>query len=283
MISRRKFVKGTTAGILLSMALPEDLLASLPPKRNIGIQLYTLRDQIKDDFVGTLTQISKIGFDAVEAAGYSDRKFYGYSPAEYKMIVEDLGLAPLSSHSMVNISSINEIIDDTLEAGMKYLVVPSLAKSRRDTLDGYKIATEEFNFIGERCKEAGLKFAYHNHDFEFKELDGVIPYDILLRETESDFMTMQLDIYWIKYGGADPLEYFKKYPKRFKLWHVKDMDDTEQQESIELGDGIINYQDIFRKKAEAGMKYYFLEQEKFKIPPYESIDKSFKYLSKLKY
>lgn len=281
MISRRNFVKGTTAGLLLSLALPENLLASLPPGKNIGIQLYSLRDLIKEDFIGTLTQVAKIGFGSVEAAGYSDGKFYGYSPAEYKRVVEDLGLNPLSSHARVTVNNVNQLIDDTLEAGMKYLVLPSIENSRRDTLDGYKISTEEFNFFGDRCKEAGLKFAYHNHDFEFKELDGVIPYDILLKETDSKLVTMQMDIYWIKYAGVDPLEYFQRFPKRFKLWHVKDMDDTEQRESTEVGDGIIDYKAIFNRRAEAGMKCFFLEQEAFKIPPFESIEKSYNNLTRL--
>lgn len=281
MISRRKFVKGTTAGLLLSLALPEDLLAHQPPGRNIGIQLYSIRDLVKEDFIGTLTQVAKIGFGSVEAAGYSEGKFYGYSPAEYKRIIEDLGMKPISSHSNVEVTNVNQLIDDTLEAGMKYLVIPSIRESRRNTMDGYKISAEEFNYIGSRCKNAGLKFAYHNHDFEFKEINGEVPYDLLLRETDSNLVTMQLDIYWIKYGGKDPLEYFQRFPKRFKLWHVKDMDDTVQRESIEVGDGIIDYKAIFKRKAEAGMKCFFLEQEAFKIPPMESIEKSYKYLSRV--
>jgi len=280
MMDRRTFVKNTSAAIAASLILPANIMA-MPRKKVIGIQLYTMRDQINEDFLGTLDKISNIGFNAVEAAGYSDGKFYSYTPMEYKKIIEDRGMIPQSSHSNVTLDNADKLIEDTKEAGMSYLVVPYLAKERRETLDDYKRVAEEFNKIGEKCNNAGLKFGYHNHAFEFEKINGEIPYDILLEETESDLVTMQLDTYWMLYGGYNPVDYFNKYPGRFGLWHIKDMTAGDEKKSTEIGNGIIDFNEIFSYKKKAGMEYFYLEQEEFIIPPFESIEISYKYLSNM--
>ena len=228
-----------------------------------------------------MQKIADIGYNAIEAAGYANGKFYGYPPKEYKKITEDIGLIPQSSHTMVNIENIDKVIEDTLEAGMSYIVLPYLSEDKRRTLDEYKMTAEEFNKIGERCKSSGLQFAYHNHAFEFDKMDGIIPYDILLEQTDPEFVTMQLDLYWMVFGGYEPIDYFGKYPDRFVLWHVKDMDNTEKRESTEIGKGIIDFKKIFADKERAGMKYFYVEQESFKIPPFESIAISYNYLNNL--
>ncbi len=280
MITRRTFVKSISATLVASMVFPL-LLTAIPTGKIIGIQLYTLRDQVKENFKGTLQKIADIGYNAVEAAGYADRKFYGYAPKEYKKIAEEKGLIPQSSHSGISLDNVDQVIDDTLEAGMSYIVLPYLAQDKRKTIDDYKKLAEEFNRIGERCKMSGLRFGYHNHAFEFEKMDGIIPYDIMLEQTEPEFVTMQLDLYWMVYGGYDPLDYFEKYPGRFELWHVKDMDHTEKRECTEIGQGIIDFKNIFAAKDKAGMKYYYVEQEAFKIPPFESIRISFNYLDNM--
>ncbi|MBE9492172.1 MAG: sugar phosphate isomerase/epimerase [Bacteroidetes bacterium] len=280
MITRRTFVKSISATLVASLVFPFRLTA-IPTGKIIGIQLYTLRDQVKENFKGTLQKIADIGYNAVEAAGYADRKFYGYAPKEYKKIVEEKGLIPQSSHSGISLDNVDQVIDDTLEAGMSYIVLPYLAQDKRKTIDDYKKLAEEFNRIGERCKMSGLRFGYHNHAFEFEKMDGIIPYDIMLEQTEPEFVTMQLDLYWMVYGGYDPLDYFEKYPGRFELWHVKDMDHTEKRECTEIGQGIIDFKKIFAAKDKAGMKYYYVEQEAFKIPPFESIRISFNYLDNM--
>ncbi|MCD4746966.1 MAG: sugar phosphate isomerase/epimerase [Bacteroidales bacterium] len=280
MITRRTFVKGISATVAASMVLPLKLSA-FTPKKIIGIQLYTLRNQVKDDFTGTLQKIAAIGYNAIEAAGYANGKFYGYPPKEYKKFIEDIGLIPQSSHTAVSIENIDKVIEDTLEAGMSYLVLPYLSEDKRRTIGEYKKTAEEFNKIGERCKNSGLQFAYHNHAFEFEKMDGIIPYDILLEQTDQEFVTMQLDLYWMVFGGYEPIDYFGKYPGRFGLWHVKDMDNTEERESTEIGKGVIDFKKIFAAKKKAGMKYFYLEQESFKIPPFESIAISYNYLNNL--
>lgn len=280
MINRRTFVKTLSAGVAASLVLPSKLMA-FPTMKVIGIQLYTLHDQMKGDAIGTMEQVAKIGYNAIETAGYGERKFYGYAPEEFKSIALDLGLTPQSSHAGVNLENIDKMVEDTVNAGMSYLVLPSLPKDRREGLDGYKKAADEFNQMGEKCKEAGLKFAYHNHAFEFEMLDDQIPYNMLLENTNPELVAMQLDLYWMVYGGYDPVEYFNKYPNRFELFHVKDMSRAASMESTEIGEGTIDFKTIFAEKAKAGMKYFYLEQEAFQMDPFESIAISYEYLKNL--
>jgi len=140
---------------------------------------------------------------------------------------------------------------------------------------------DEFNKIGELCKASGLTFGYHNHAFEFEVVNGRKPYDILLNYTEAELVTMELDTYWMVYGKNDPIEYFNNYPGRFKLWHVKDMDETSKRESTEIGSGIIDFEKLFQAKETAGLEYYFVEQEEFKMDIVDSITQSFNYLNSL--
>jgi len=281
-MNRRTFVKGISATVAATIVLPSDLLA-LPKKKIIGIQLYTLRDLIAADFMGTLKKIRKAGYNSVEAAGYGDRKFYGYSPKEYKEIVTDLGLQPTSSHSSVNPENISSAIEDHLSAGMDYIVVPWIPKEKYNTPDAYKKLADDFNIIGKACKEAGLGFGYHNHAFEFEKMGDQIPYNILIENTDPKYVFMQVDLFWMVYGGHQPEEYFTKYPGRFELWHIKDMDNTPARESVEVGDGIINYAKVFKMKDLSGMKHFFVEQEAFKMDPIQSIRKSYKFLNSLTY
>jgi len=277
MINRRSFIKTTTAATALSMISPIEIFAK-PKKKFIGIQLYTIRKEIEKDFEGSMTILRNIGFNAVETAGYGDGKFYGYKPKEFKKLTKRMGLAAQSSHTNVNLKNVNQIIEDTLEAGMEYLVQPYLDKSLRKNIDDYKKVAEEFNKIGEKCNTSGLRFAYHNHAFEFEKMDGQIPYDILLKNTEADFLTMQLDTYWMVYGGYQPIDYFNKYPGRFELLHIKDMDNTEKRESTEIGKGIIDFKEIFAANKKSGMKYFYLEQESFNYPIFKSLAVGHEYL-----
>jgi sugar phosphate isomerase/epimerase len=280
MTNRRTFLKRVSAVSAAALLLPNEILA-FPGEKMIGIQLYTIRDLVNKDFTGTLKTLSEIGYNSLEAAGYADRKFYGYSPKEYEKICLDFGLRPLSSHSGVSLSNADQIIEDTKAAGMDYLVLPWIGEDRRKSADHYKALAEELNQIGEKCKVAGLKFGYHNHAFEFEKKDGQIPYDILLENTEPDLCFMQLDFYWMVYGGFEPLDYFEKYPGRFELWHIKDMAGNEARESTEIGNGIIDFKAIYKKRELAGMKYFFLEQEAFNMDPIESITISYQFLKTL--
>jgi len=280
-MKRRTFIVGMTAASTLSLVSPLKLFSSQKTKQLIGIQLYTIRDLVKQDFIGTLTKLSQIGYNSIEAAGYNDGKFYGYKPAEYKMVLADLGLMPISSHSGINPKNAKKIAEDTLNAGMSYVILPWISEDRRTSIDTYSRLADDMNLIGEQCNELGLRFGYHNHAFEFEEIDGQIPYDVLLNQTDTDKVCMQLDLYWMVYGGYNPLDYFSKYPGRFELWHVKDMANDEKRESTEIGKGIIDFPAIFKEKELSGMKYYFVEQEAFTMDPMESVEMSFNYLKNL--
>lgn len=281
MLKRRTFVKTISAGVAASLVMPAKLLALTPANKIIGIQLYTLHQQMKQDPLGTMKKVALTGYNAIETAGYADRKFYGFDPEEFKSIVEDMGMIAQSSHAGINMENIDETIEDTVNTGMSYLVMPSLDKSKRNTLDDYKIVADEFNQMGEKCKEAGLTFAYHNHAFEFEMLEEKIPYDILLENTDSELVKMELDLYWIVYGGKDPIEYFNRFPGRFELFHVKDMSRAASMESTEIGEGTIDFKTIFAEKVQAGMKYFYLEQESFEMDPFASIAISYDYLKNL--
>ncbi|MCK5839046.1 MAG: sugar phosphate isomerase/epimerase [Bacteroidales bacterium] len=252
-------------------------------KKIIGIQLYTLRDLVKEDFEGTLKSIAQIGYNSVEAAGYYNGKFYNHSPTAYKKIVAENGLISISTHTAIDPKNAQLVIDNSLSAGMAYIVLPSIGIELRTTLDDYKKLADKFNIIGELCKNSGIGFAYHNHAFEFEAMEGIIPYNILLERTEPELVSFQLDTYWMVYGGYDPVTYFKNYPGRFELWHIKDMDATSKRESTEVGKGTLDFKAIFASKEIAGMKYYFVEQESFNMPLLESVKISFDYLNNLNY
>lgn len=280
MINRRTFVKKIAATGVVCSLIPDMLLAG-NFKQEWGIQLYTIRDLISRDFKGTLKMIADIGYQSVEAAGYENGLFYGLKPKEYEKIVIGYGMKPLSSHSAVATDNAVQVIEDTLNAGMKYLVLPSLPGDRRKTIDDFKHAADDFNEIGEKCRDTGLTFGYHNHAFEFEMMDGEIPYDILIENTDPELVTMQVDLYWMIYGGQKPESYFRKFPGRFKLWHVKDMMDDPSKESTEVGSGIIDFPSLFGMADQAGLEAAFVEQETFKIDPVDSIGRSLQYLNTL--
>jgi sugar phosphate isomerase/epimerase len=291
MKSRRSFLKTTALAAAGSLIFPYDILAE--KKRTVGLQLYTLRNELEKDLNGTLKKISELGYNSLEAAGYNNRKFYGLKGKEFKTLVNSMGMILPSSHLVTEKTSpdakldimegLQASVDDAAELGVKYLVYAYLRPDERKNLDDYKRLAVQFNKAGELCKKAGIQFAYHNHDFEFIKFDGQMPYDLLLKETDPSLMKMELDLYWITKGGYDPLQYFKSHPGRFKLWHVKDMDNTSEKSFTEIGNGTINFQPIFNAAKESGMEYFFIEQDHCKGSPVESIKTSYNNLKKIKF
>ena len=214
------------------------------------------------DLMGTLTKIADTGYTWLEAASYEEGRFYGMAPEELKNIVENLGMNLISTHTGgLCDENIRKAADAAIRAGMKYLIMPSLPGTFRKSADGTKIATENFNRWGEICNSLDIKFGYHNHAFEFEPVESVIPYDYFLENTDPDLVTFQLDLYWIVKAELDPIDYFAKFPGRFELWHVKDMEDTEARSYTEVGNGMIDFKKIFQYKEKAGMKFFFVEQD----------------------
>jgi len=250
--------------------------------KKIYLQLYSVRDDINSDFKGTIQKVAEIGYTGIEAARYADGKFYGLEPKEFKKEIESVGMEVLSSHAgrplaenvaQTNWKEVWEWWDTAIAAhkaaGMKYLVVPSIPTPK--TLADLKSYCDYFNQIGEKCNAAGLRFGYHNHNFEFTEIEGQTMYDYLLTNTDPSKVFFQMDVYWTVRGGKSPVEYFKKYPGRFELLHIKDEKELGQS-------GMVGFDAIFNNIDKAGTKYIIVEVERYDYAPLESIKMSYDYL-----
>ncbi len=298
MNTRRDFLKTTTVLTAGSLIVPQfawtrgNQPTSSGPEKLIGLQLYTLREKIPEDLKGTLQKVADIGYKLLEGYGYGNRKILDENPNEFKKIVEDLGMTMPSMHVVTELST-DEIkqsimdqwkitVEDMALAGTGYIVYAVLREDERKNLDDYRKWAERFNQFGEISKEAGIQFAYHNHDFEFIDFDGEMGYNVLLNETDPELVKMEPDLYWMTKGKQDPVEYFEKYPGRFELWHLKDMEE-ETQAFAEVGYGIIDFERIFKVRKKAGLKMYFVEQDVCKRDPFESIKMSFDYLNEAEF
>jgi sugar phosphate isomerase/epimerase len=275
-MDRRTFLGTITAATLLSNRLGWTAAGERKLDK-IGVQLYSVRDEMKHDFEGTLAKVAEIGYREVEFAG-----FFDHAPQEVRAILDRHGLAAPSSHVDYKLLSIDW--PKTLEAahavGQAFIVCPWIDEQLRRQPDGWKQAAETFNRAGEASKKAGIQFAYHNHDFEFKAEEGKLPYDILLAETDPKLVKMEMDLFWITKGGQDPLAYFNRYPGRFPLVHVKDM--KKDGEMTEVGSGAIDFKRIFAQSDKAGIQHYFVEHDEPKSP-LDSIRISFEYLQRLRF
>jgi len=276
MTTRRNFIKSSA---IIAASLPligNKILASPLSSAGTGIALYTIRDAMGKDPAAALAEVAEMGFDWVEAADYNDGRFYKLKPKEFSKMVKRTGLDLISTHSGISPANEDVFIEDTAEAGFKYLILPSLPHEWNSNLDGYKKAADFFNRVGEKCRKSGLKFGFHNHQIEFAEISGKIPFDILLDETNPKYVIFEMDIAWITAADNDPLVYFRKHPGRFELWHLKDL--TPEKQDTTLGEGIIDFKPILSRSKQAGMKYWFIEQDNCHThTPMESISISRKY------
>lgn len=254
------------------------------PKKDIALQLYSVRADIGKDYNGTLNCVSKMGYTGVEAAGYRDGKFYGKAPAEFKKDIESRGLKLISSHAN---RPLNEkelasgdysearkwwdvAIKAHKEAGIKYIVMPYM-KLQNSVADLEK-QCKFLNEIGEKCAKVGIKFGYHNHAHEFKKVeDKVVMLDYMIQNTDPKYVFIELDVYWSVIGGQAPADYFKKYPNRFELLHIKDVK--------ELGEsGMVGFDAVFNNAKIAGAKHFVVEVERYNHEPKKSVKMSLDYL-----
>ena len=251
-------------------ALMFGTLTTYAQKKFGGLALYTVRDDMGTDAKATLQAVSDAGYKNIEAAGYADGKYYGMTPSDFKSLLKSLKLKPISTHqSAVTIDNADKMMADAKSAGFKYFVVPippmgMFTFNEEDRTMGMTGTVEDLAEIlitlGEKANKAGLKLLYHNHDFEFKKNDaGIVPIDYLLENIDPKLLNFQMDLYWVTKAGANPIAYFNKYPGRFKIWHVKDMD--EQGRFAPVGTGSIGFQNILANKELSGMKYYMVEQD----------------------
>ncbi|MDA0196491.1 MAG: sugar phosphate isomerase/epimerase [Bacteroidetes bacterium] len=277
MTSRRDFII-QSGSIAVGTALFPSCLNTSKKVDDHGLQLYTFRDQMANDAIGTLKQIAEIGIKQIESARSAKGHYYGLKSTEMRDVCADLGMTLRSGHVHLD-DNFQQTMDEAAEAGQEYLVCSSMPTNGQ-TVDNYLATAEAFNKAGEDCKKMGLKFGYHNHEYEFESENGQVLYDVLLDNTQGDLVHWELDLGWVIVAGKDPLDYFKKYQGRFPLWHLKDMNMTEKV-STEFGKGGLDIVAMLNNREQSGVKYIFIEQEEYASTPLESMSFNVAYLNRL--
>ncbi len=297
-VTRRTFLKtGASAGAYAVCAGARTVYAN-PLGLPLGLQLYSVRDQLQRDFPGTLKQVGALGYKEVEAAG-----FYGHTAKETSSAMQAAGLRCVSAHYPMSTlqPQLEEIIRYGKDLGLEYIICSSPGRKVAGqaggggkqplTLDDWRWNAEQFNRIGASVHAAGLRFGYHNHTGEFRPQDGVLPYDELLRLTDPAKVTMEMDCGWVVVGGQNPIEYLKRYPTRFSMLHVKDFKTgtagagvpaSTEPVSTELGKGSIDYRSIFEAARNAPIRHAFVEQESFDMEPFAALKIDAEYMQRLK-
>ena len=278
MITRRNFMLQSGAVAAGTMLLPSFTLNPFKPEKDLGVQLYTFRNEMDADALGTLKEIAAIGIKKIESASSKKGHYYGLTPREMKKACDDLGMKLVSGHVHLD-DKWQQTMEEAVASGQKYLICSTMP-SEGQTIDNYKSVADAFNKAGEECKKMGLNFGYHNHAYEFDSDSGKVLYDVLMDNTEPDLVHMELDLGWVVVAGKDPLDYFEKYPGRFPLWHLKDMD-MSKKESTEFGKGGLDIAKMLEHKKESGVKHIFIEQEEYASTPLESMKHNMAYLRKI--
>ena len=284
MTTRRKFL--TQAGMVSAgMMIAPNLLSAIGSKV-VGLQLYSLRDQLPKDVKGVIGKVAAAGYKNVETFGYSkDRGFWGLDAKAFNQLLKDNGLKTASGHFGMDdyfVHGKTDVLDTYIEAanttGMEYIIVPSINGEVLKSADEFKTVADKMNKAAEICQKSGLKLGYHNHNFEWKPVDGTTFYDVLINNTDPKLVNMEMDIYWVVRAGQDPVKLFEQHPGRFALCHLKDRDKTNPNINTEIGKGSIDFKTILSNAKLAGLKYFIVEQENYiNIDPYVSIAESCAY------
>jgi sugar phosphate isomerase/epimerase len=296
-MNRKTFLQHTgtlAAAGMLSPALSRAAGFILPkPDNNIGLQLYTVGGLMESDAKGTLQKLAAIGYKNLESASGMKGLYYGFKPKEFSAMVKDMGMTWRSEHvggvpftmdvlmklasnakdsaqmlkykpfiehmpKMPSLQdSAQQLADEAAEGGVEFLVCAAIPTK---TMDDVKLAVDVFGKAGEACKKAGVQFVFHNHSFEFVPIDGIIPYDYIMMNTDKDLVKSELDLGWVTVAGLNPVDIIKKYHGRIPLWHVKDIDKTTK-EPTEIGSGYVDFKPIFEVSKTSGLKYFFIEQD----------------------
>lgn len=301
--SRRDFLKTGALAFAGTAMLPGGLLAAARAKDILGVQLYSVRDDMKKDPAGTLKQIAGMGYKYVEHANYVNRKFYGWTPPEFKKRLDDLGLLMPSGHTVMGKQHWDNAkkdftdewkytVEDAAAVGQKYVISPWLDEELRKTYDDFIAYMDVFNKSGELCKKSGMKFGYHNHDFEFSvKLNGQKLFDLILQHTDPSLVAQQLDIGNMYHAGGIALDIIKQYPGRFELMHVKDEIKSAkgemggEYESTVLGKGVIPVKEVIDLgKRSGGTTHFIIEQESYQgKTPLECVKEDFNMMKKWGY
>jgi len=287
-MQRRTFLQQSAILYAGMLAMPEMAFAN---NQKIGLQLYTLRESVAKDVPGVFSEVAKAGYSELEMFGLSaENKFFGHTVKEIAALLKQNNLTSPSGHYMPekflfnngNGDDVKNLCGVANELGNSYIIVPWLSEEKRNSIDKYKAIAERMNRAGEICNAANLQLAYHNHDFEFADFNGEHGYDILLKNTDSNLVKMEMDLYWVVRAGYDPVALFKSNPGRFHLWHVKDMSKDDKTKNTEVCNGSLDFKSIFANAKLAGVKHYIVEQENNYVPDfYGSIAASSKQVKKL--
>jgi len=287
--SRRTFIKTGTLAVVGAAFLPRQAFATPKEKGIVGLQLYSIRQDMGKDPLGSLNQLKDMGYEYVEHASYVKRQFYGYGAKEFRKVLDDLGLKMISGHTVMGRQHWDETakdfsdswkytIEDAAVLGQKYVISPSMDGTMRKTFDDFKRYMDIFNKCGQLCQKQGMKFGYHNHDFEFSEkLNNEKLFDIMMKSIDPALVVIQLDIGNLYNGGAVALDVVKQYPGRFENIHVKDEiaapGGDAKYESTIIGEGIVNTEKVTELATRiGGTKVYIIEQESYQgKTPMESV------------
>ncbi len=285
MTNRRNFIKQSgvlAAGLMMNFSCKPRTASQ------IGIQLYTLRDQVGNDPGAVFSKVAAAGYGKVETYGYENARFFGKTAKEFGGLLKNNNLTSPSGHYGMdkflfdngNGDDVKELIDVANTLGQEYIVIPHLEEQRRTTIAQYQRIVGKMNEAGTLCKAGGVQLGYHNHDFEFMPLEGSSGYTVLLKESDPSLVKLEMDIYWVVRAGQDPLDLMTKHPGRFTQWHVKDMSKTNRDENTEIGNGTIDFKKIFASTQLSGLQHFYLEQESnYKPDAYGSIAASAQYIS----
>jgi sugar phosphate isomerase/epimerase len=254
-VNRRQFVELTALSSLGAMAPVRG--ARLRPR--LGVQLYTVRSLMEASVPLTLEQVARVGYSEVEFAGY-----FGVRPSQLRRWLDGLGLAAPSAHVSLLDGDLETLLDAAAELGHRYLIQANLPMLSRRSLDAFRRTASSLNRAGEAARRRGLAVAYHNHDFEFRPVGGMVPYDILLAETDPSLVWMEMDLYWIAKAGRDPLRYFAAHSGRFRLCHLKDID--RRGRMAEVGRGTLDFRGILAQRRKAGLQHFFVEHDNPRDP-----------------
>jgi len=303
MYKRREFLKTAAAGIALT-AITGNLAGCKTSSsfssgniKDFGLQLYTLRDILPKDPKGILKQVSEMGYKQVESYNHKDLGiFWGMTNIEFKKYLDDIGLTIVSTHYKPD-NNFERIAAEAAAIGIKFLIYPyegsPLKKQDPEyatlpkTINEFKKMADEFNRYGEVCRKHGIRFGYHNHDYTFSSVENEIPESTLLDNTDKDLVDFEMDIYWVVTAGQDPIKWFKQYPDRFRLCHIKDRKKgvplSEREVSVTLGTGSIDFENILKTARKNGLQYYIVEQERYdNTTPIQASKEDAEYLKKLK-
>ncbi len=283
-MDRRNFLLNTgitAAGILAGCDIKAAVNVQHKTNQLVGLQLYSLRDEIKMGLDKVLEKVAAAGYDSVEMFGFNAADgYFKNSLADVAAWLRDNKLVSPSGHYSLDLFDKNgqQVIEAALALGHQYVVIPWLPPEQRNSLDDYKVIAEKVNKAALLCRDNKLKLAYHNHDFEFKKYDGgTCGYDILLKRFDKELVDLELDLYWVQFANENAVEIFQRAPGRFKMWHVKDMLEKEKAQT-EVGSGIIDFATIFKNAETSGMEYFFVEQENLPVPGDANIKKSNTYV-----